>query len=77
MSVGYSLDTIVANKLANGRKIGVKLGRVCIDRDISVTAVAKRFKVSRQTIYNWYTGVYEPSKALTPRIRTYVDSLQA
>lgn len=32
----------------------------CIRHDVSVDDVAKAFKVTRATIYNWFKGVYSP-----------------
>ena len=53
MSYGYSLKLAELNRKADNRSIGVQLGRVCIKRNIPVTIVAAKLRVSRQTIYNW------------------------
>ena len=58
---GYSTSLIEKNKRASGKLPGVKLGRYCIKNDISVTRVSHKFKVSRQTIYNWFVGKGGPS----------------
>jgi transcriptional regulator with XRE-family HTH domain len=76
MSVGYSQATVRANKSANGKRQGVRLGRVCIRRNISVTEVANDFGVSRQTIYNWFSGVCEPDKETSLNIRSYIHDLR-
>jgi hypothetical protein len=56
MPVGYSLQMADANKKANQSLLGVRLGKICIDRDIPVTDVAEFFGVSRVTIYSWFSG---------------------
>ncbi len=60
MSYGYSARLIALNKEANSKLLGVKLGRVCIKRDIPVSLVASELGVSRQTVYNWFTGANTP-----------------
>ncbi len=60
MSYGYSARLIALNKEANSKLLGVKLGRVCIKRNIPVSLVASELGVSRQTVYNWFTGANTP-----------------
>ena len=43
-------------KEANQTLLGVKLGMLCLDRDIPVTDVAEFFGVSRVTVYSWFRG---------------------
>ena len=61
MSYGYSQRLIEVNKLADD-SLGVALGRLCIERDISVNRVSKYLGVSRATIYNWFWGSTIPAK---------------
>ena len=75
MSYGYSVKLANLNKAANGRKLGVKLGRACIAADISVSVVARRLGVSKQTVYNWFTGAVEPSVDRAAKIQAYIDKL--
>jgi hypothetical protein len=56
MPKGYSLLTVQEVKEANQNLLGVKLGKICIERDIPVTDVADFFGVSRVTIYSWFRG---------------------
>lgn len=56
MAKGYSLLTIREIKEANPALLGVKLGRVCVERDIPVSDVAEYFGVSRVTVYAWFRG---------------------
>jgi len=53
---GYSKKFATANKQADQAHVGVKLGKVCIDRDIPVPDVAEYLGVSRQAVYMWFLG---------------------
>jgi transcriptional regulator with XRE-family HTH domain len=66
---GYSFQLVKANKAADQKLIGVQLGRVMINNNVPVAEVARRFGVSRQTIYNWFTGVGKPTPRKTEIIR--------
>lgn len=65
MSYGYSARTIAMNKAADHRRLGVALGRAAIELGVSVSAVATALGVSRQTVYNWFVGDYDPKASLT------------
>ena len=65
MSYGYSARTIHLNKEADHRRLGVALGRAAIKLGVSVSDVAKTLGVSRQTVYNWFVGSYDPKASLT------------
>lgn len=56
MSKGYSALTIREVQEANPTLLGVKLARICIDRNIPVSDVAEFFGVSRVTVYAWFRG---------------------
>jgi DNA-binding XRE family transcriptional regulator len=75
MSYGYSVRLIKLNNEADNTLIGVRLGRVCIEHDISVLDVASALRVSRQTIYHWFGGTYLPKKETAARIQKYMDAL--
>ncbi len=36
--------------------LGVKLGKICVNKDIPVIDVAEYFGVSRVTVYAWFRG---------------------
>lgn len=76
MSTGYSLRVCDLNAKADKRKIGVRLGRVCIKHNIPVTVVAKHMGVTRATIYNWFCGVSAPQGTAVGLIETYIASLE-
>lgn len=65
MSYGYSARTIQLNGAADHRRLGVALGRAAIKLNVSVSEVARLMGVSRQTVYNWFIGSYDPKASLT------------
>ena len=71
--IGYTLYMQQVNKSADTKRLGVRLGRHCIKNNLSVIALAKEFGVSRQTIYNWFSGKNEPAKYHIPRIKEILD----
>jgi len=75
--LGYSSRIIKLNKEASGRLLGVKLGRVCIKHDIPVTYVAGILKVSRQTVYNWFTGATNPHDNITDTVKKLIIKLSS
>lgn len=75
MSYGYSLRLVRLNREADPSNLGVQLGRLCIEHDIPVSEVARRFGVSRVTVYNWFCGATSPRNPVTPLIETYVADL--
>ena len=66
---GYSFRLVKANQAADSNKVGVRLGRYCIERDIPVQEIAEKFDVSRMTIYSWFTGVAEPHRYKAEQIK--------
>jgi transcriptional regulator with XRE-family HTH domain len=70
---GYSLSLLSRNKKADVRLIGVKLGRICIAKDISVSKIAYEAGVTRQTVYNWFSGVSSPTVALQSTVQKLID----
>lgn len=76
MSYGYSVRLIELNKKANQKSSGVRLGKVCIRHDLPVAEVALHLGVSRQTIYNWFSGVCEPHHAVSDKVQDYLASFK-
>lgn len=77
MSYGYSLRLVRLNREADPSKLGVQLGRLCIEHDIPVTEVARRFKVTRVTVYNWFCGDSSPRPNVVPLLEAYIADLAA
>ena len=65
---GYSLHIQKLNKKADAKNLGVRLGRYCIRCGILVMTVAEQFGLSRQAVYNWFTGKSAPSKGMAEQI---------
>lgn len=59
-SRGYSYDFVQDVMSADARLPGVRLGRYCIEHRISVREIAAELGVSRQTIYWWFIGKFQP-----------------
>lgn len=76
MSHGYTVSLFFANKDADKNSIGVLLGTECISRDIPVALVAKKLKVSRQTIYNWFSGLHTPADDHTIEISRFLGDIK-
>lgn len=73
--IGYSQQIVVANREADQRLLGVRLGRYCIVRDIPVTHVAQYFNVTRQTVYNWFLGIHAPGKLQAEKIEEFFSKV--
>jgi len=65
---GYSLNLVAANRAADPKHIGVRLGKMCIRMNIPVSQVAESFGVSRMTVYSWFTGVSRPRQSKIEQI---------
>jgi DNA-binding XRE family transcriptional regulator len=44
---------------------------MCIEHDVPVAEMASQLGVSRQTVYNWFTGSFEPNSELA----VYIEAL--
>jgi DNA-binding transcriptional regulator YiaG len=73
---GYSLNLMLVNKAADGKHIGVALGRICIKTGLPVSVVARKFKVSRQTVYNWFEGRVTPNNQVVEPIKQLITTLK-
>lgn len=75
MSYGYSARIIGLNAVADKERLGVALGRVCIALDIPVSAIARQAGVSKQTIYNWFIGSYDPRAGYKAVVESIIQDL--
>lgn len=69
--IGYTYRIRKLNRSADKKNIGVRLGRHCIDHNVSVNELVELLGVSKQTIYNWFVGVHTPG----PRQSTKIQEL--
>lgn len=76
-SRGYSLDFAQQVGAADRRLPWVKLGLLCIEKRISIIDIAKELKVSRQTVYWWFTGKSRPRSVQIERIKEVLARLSA
>ena len=67
--IGYTYRIRTLNRSANKKNIGVRLGRHCIDQNISVSELMGLLGVSKQTIYNWFMGVHTPGPQQAIKIK--------
>lgn len=67
--IGYTYRIRTLNRSANKKNIGVRLGRHCIDQNISVSELMGLLGVSKQTIYNWFMGVHTPGPQQATKIK--------
>lgn len=61
MRYGYSVQLAAAIQQGDAQHLGVRLGLVCLEKSFPVAKVASRLGVSRQTVYNWFTGKTDPA----------------
>ena len=76
MNNRYSLNIMLSNQQADQSLIGVKLGKKCIKSGVPVAEVASRLGVSRQTVYNWFVGAYEPKPEVALAISQLLRKLK-
>jgi transcriptional regulator with XRE-family HTH domain len=71
--IGYSARLIKQNAAADQSMLGVRLGKLCIEKDISVARIADHFDMTKQTVYNWFTGISSPNRWLAPTIEAFIE----
>lgn len=73
---GYSHKIVEILNASTSNSLGIALGRLCLSRGYSVKDVAEVLGVSRQTVYNWFTGVVEPNKQRAEKVQFLIEKLQ-
>ena len=73
--IGYTLALVLAVKRAPKHKLGVRLGKACIEANIPISQVAADFKVTRPTVYAWFTGKSQPNWRQEVAIEKYIQKL--
>ncbi len=69
---GYS-QLMIENNTKASETSGTLLGKLCIALKYPASQVAKDLNVSRQTVYDWFSGKAKPSKHLEPKILEFID----
>ena len=72
-SRGYSHNLVKLVEQADQNLIGVQLGRMCIENDISVRTLADKLNVSRMTIYHWFAGRFIPRQEYVTQIERLLE----
>ena len=71
---GYSQVIIEANQRAK-ETVGTLLGKLCISLKYPASQVAKELNVSRQTVYDWFSGITKPSKHIEAQVVELINKL--
>tara|TARA_R110000822_G_scaffold322_5_gene1351 strand:+ start:1387 stop:1632 length:246 start_codon:yes stop_codon:yes gene_type:complete len=73
---GYSQVVMEANQNAE-KTIGVELGTLCIKLKYPVQKVAERLHISRQSVYDWFSGKAKPAKSKHDLVQKLMEELTA
>lgn len=71
--IGYTLSTVAKNKAADQKKVGVRIGALCIKKSIPVTEIALVAGVSTVAVYAWFTGMYSPKEATAKKLFKHIE----
>jgi DNA-binding XRE family transcriptional regulator len=71
---GYSQIIIEANQRAK-ETVGTLLGKLCISLKYPASQVAKDLNVSRQTVYDWFSGKTKPSKRTESKVSALINKI--
>ena len=71
---GYSQNIIEANHKASDTT-GTLLGKLCIALKYPASQVAKELNVSRQTVYDWFSGKTKPSKRTESKVAALINKI--
>ena len=71
---GYSQIIIEANQRAK-ETVGTLLGKLCISLKYPASQVAKELNVSRQTVYDWFSGRKKPTVRHQLKIKELIVTL--
>jgi transcriptional regulator with XRE-family HTH domain len=55
----------------------VQLASKAIERGIPIIRIADRVGVSRMTVYDWFTGKYEPTPQNLRKLKAYITGKSA
>lgn len=75
--MNYTHKVIRKNAEADSTMLGVRLGRLCIQCNVTVNEVATSLGVSRMVVYRWFAGKNDVHKHLRDRVEGYYKVLSA
>jgi hypothetical protein len=76
MDHGYSADFLSQIDIADGSKLGVRLGRLCIANGVTIRTAAKRLSALPDDVYLWFLGIEEPSTRAIELVKDYIFALE-
>lgn len=78
MAFGFSkmvADRIEERFAANPDDPVARLGYICVKRNLMPSSISNILGVSKQTIYDWFAGRYEPGPDSIERVKTLLKDL--
>lgn len=72
---GYSAHLIRDVQSAPQWFLGVRLGRICVERNIPVADVAKFLGATRMTVYFWFRGKFQVSDKYVDKVQKLIEQL--
>ena len=75
MPRSYDHKFLLDLQKADPNRLGVKLGRVCVEANLPAAYVAKVLDTSRTTVYSWFRGqgIREERRA---KVETFIDLVE-
>lgn len=75
MPRSYGHKFLIALKDSDPTRLGVKLGRLCVEANLPAAYVAKALETSRTTVYAWFRGqgIREEKRNLIEAFITLVE----
>lgn len=76
MTKGYSSKFIETVNASDNAQLGIRLGQLCIKNDIPVRDVSELLKVSRVTVYNWFSGKTKVKGDFKDKVEKIIQKLE-
>lgn len=75
MPRSYDYKFLLQLQKSDPTRLGVKLGRVCVEANLPAAYVARVLETSRTTVYSWFRGqgIREERRA---RVETFIDLVE-
>jgi hypothetical protein len=75
MPRSYDHKFLLELQKADPNRLGVKLGRVCVEANLPAAYVARVLETSRTTVYSWFRGqgIREERRI---RVETFIDLVE-
>lgn len=75
MPRSYDHKFLLDLQKADPNRLGVKLGRICVEANLPAAYVAKVLETSRTTVYSWFRGqgIREERRS---KVETFIDLVE-